>query len=498
MDYKVNTIASTFWMQAGKLLEFTFTLVISIVLARSLGPTKFGIYSSLIAYFSLFAVLISFGLEQSLNTFIPKFGKDGYVSQIGTLYATSIFLRLIALCFIITLSVYFRDYISVTYFKDASLSYLILFSGIFFLFKNLSTLLSFFYLSLLNTKFVTIVSNITLLSILFATSVVLLQKKSLELLFTIYALIYLVTTLIYLYYSKTYLVKGSIFNVSKDIISFSKLVWLTNIFRFLLHKQADIFLLQILGIGFIGIAYYSVTFSIVDLSCTILISGILSISLPILSGFYSAGDIDRVSKGWRVLLYYGNAFSTPILIFLIFHAKIILTTIYSSDYSAASPLLQTFATFSLIGRIFGGGINTSLLYVIDKATLPLIYSIIGGFLNVILNLILIPKIGAYGAIISTGVSNLLITYILFRYTLKFTNATYPYISILKILLISLVAGYLSSLYNGSSILSLLLMLLIYSLIFVTLSFIIKPFYNEDLKHFTAIPLLHRCLKVFSA
>lgn len=58
-----KVLANVFWAMAGKIVNMMGALFVGILVARYLGPTKYGLMNYIISYVSIFIVVSSFGLD---------------------------------------------------------------------------------------------------------------------------------------------------------------------------------------------------------------------------------------------------------------------------------------------------------------------------------------------------------------------------------------------------------------------------------------------------
>lgn len=96
---KKKMILGAIWTQGGKLCEFFLLFLLSIVLARGFGPESYGIYSSVLAFLSLFMVGASFGLEQTISNFVPKYIVSGEKEKAKAILKRAILIRMSILGF---------------------------------------------------------------------------------------------------------------------------------------------------------------------------------------------------------------------------------------------------------------------------------------------------------------------------------------------------------------------------------------------------------------
>lgn len=245
--------------------------------------------------------------------------------------------------------------ITLMYFGSSNFSTYILFGSFYIFFKDLSALISFYYIGSLETKFVTVVENCALLAVISFSLVLLKSGFGISSILLCHGIIYLISLTIYSWNLRDALFSVTNEKPSRKVWSFSKTVWLNNILGYILGNKSDILMLQWFKVGFNSIAYYNIAYSMVSLASTVLMTGLSTLSLPILSGLYAKGGDFGLSKGWRMLVSFSCSLSIPILMFLFVHANAIIGILYSDKYADASLLIRIFAGFSLVGRIFGGG-----------------------------------------------------------------------------------------------------------------------------------------------
>ncbi len=123
-------------------------------------------------------------------------------------------------------------------------------------------------------------------------------------------------------------------------------------------------------------------------------------------------QIDIVSQSTSIMIMVG----LPIIIGGIFLSEEIITAIYSISYiPAIKPfkilLIATFPMFFL--SLFNG-----LLLAINKEKVSVTLTSISFIINIILNIILIPKMGVFGAVIGTMVSRIILLMMVYLFLVK--------------------------------------------------------------------------------
>jgi O-antigen/teichoic acid export membrane protein len=127
-----------------------------------------------------------------------------------------------------------------------------------------------------------------------------------------------------------------------------------------------------------------------------------------MSAALSVGGRYRLAGVWRETMMLQIVLTVPLLAFGAVQADAIVSTLYGERYAGAVPLLQVFLVVTLVGRLIGGGVQQSALYVLGRQRLVLVSRWLGLVINIGLDIVLIPMYGAYGALAATSGTLLLI------------------------------------------------------------------------------------------
>jgi stage V sporulation protein B len=127
-----------------------------------------------------------------------------------------------------------------------------------------------------------------------------------------------------------------------------------------------------------------------------------SILLPYVSSSFHKNDLDEVKRAVSQILRYTFLMITPGVLLVSFYANDVVRIVYGGDYQAAGIALKI-----LVWGLFGLGflsIISVIMIGIDQEKKMGYYGLSGIFLAVILNVLLVPRIGLAGAASSTLVS----------------------------------------------------------------------------------------------
>jgi O-antigen/teichoic acid export membrane protein len=262
--------------------------------------------------------------------------------------------------------------------------------------------------------------------------------------------------------------------------------WVTQFVNYLLGRYFDIFLLGYFAVSKQEIGYYNIAFSITMAMHYFFSSGFGGIITASFSKFEQENRPARISEGWQLVTRVCIFFTLPVFVFVIFNADQIIRMIYSVAYQPSAFLLKVFACFYLISVILGSGANSSILYAIRKENMVLYLRIGWGLVNVVLDLLLIPRWGTLGAIGATGFATVGIIGMEYLFANKYVGLKFPFLFLIKIVGAGVLGIGISQLISYSSILELIINGFVFFLVFVLFIFLLKPFTFSDLRSINEI------------
>lgn len=184
--------------------------------------------------------------------------------------------------------------------------------------------------------------------------------------------------------------------------------------------------------------FYVQADSIISICLTIIYS-LQSVMISKNAEEIKKGNIDCVFRN----MYKSNQFisfiTVPMTIGLLVIAPCFCTVFFGDGYDKCSVLIQI-ASISFIFSGFHSMIGNHYLIASEKERIYTIALFSGGFVNIILNLILIPFHGAIGAMIATIIGKFLISLLTYMFTKKEINYSSYFFNYLKCLIPSGIMG----------------------------------------------------------
>ncbi|MEW6041332.1 MAG: polysaccharide biosynthesis C-terminal domain-containing protein, partial [Elusimicrobiota bacterium] len=211
--------------------------------------------------------------------------------------------------------------------------------------------------------------------------------------------------------------------------------------------------------------------------------------LPSISGFYGNGDDYRARRTYYLACRYIAFLSWPIGIAGIVLAYPFLHYVYGHEFVRSENVLQILFFASIIVSLDSP--SGALFFAMEKQSLIIKFSAILAFLNIVMDILLIPRYGALGAAFCNGTVQIIGSIIGLIYIYKVFNYAYPIKSISKIAFSSLFMGVvmLVIVKTDTKISGFIMALLIGPFIYLISCIVLGSFENEDLE------ILNKCIDV---
>jgi O-antigen/teichoic acid export membrane protein len=255
------------------------------------------------------------------------------------------------------------------------------------------------------------------------------------------------------------------------------------------HNFIDRFLItHFLGLD--SLAPYSAGFSIAVV-VTFFHSTISFTLYPELSRKWASKKKTEIKYIMKKVVTAYLALTIPFLVFVGIAGNDFLLVLTTSDYLISN---QTLFLLSLNMVMFGLFQFSHYIVILDRGTLnaPILMTFITG-INILLNLLLIPKIGILGAALSGFFSTLALALIVYYMSQKNLKWKFPFLESAKILLRSLIMGIViwqGMTWLGKDIISFFAIIVISGLIYTLLDF-----FGDDSSSFLSIIKLDVFIKM---
>lgn len=460
-----------------KFISFSFGNYISIIIGiitvpittRMLSPSEYGIYSLTEILINIIVLISFLGMDQG---FMRYFYEEKEELRGGLLY-NCIFYPVIMLILILSVIFFFKNEVSNFLsgendnfiFKGIVLGSLVYFFNRFSMLiirmNQLGKLYSVLNIIIQVLKFIFI---LLLYKYYFDSYKVILYSNIFSLIIiTLIAIIH--QRKIWKFYTKSSFDKKEIFFYSVPLSVSVILIWV--------FQSLDKIMIQNYSTSY-QVGIYSVSFKIIALINTIQQGFTM---------FWTPVAYEKYSKNPENLKFFENIFDYVAIFFFmigvgVLLSKDIIVLFLGNKYIDSMnifpmlifiPIMYTLSEVTVVGLVFR-----------KKTTIIMFLTFIVTLFNGIGNFFLIPKFGAKGAAISTGITYILFFILRTYFSIKFINFKFnlkrAYFTIILIILYSLYLTFTNKIYY-TVVLGLLLEFVIVILYFDIVKNIIKKFYN---------------------
>jgi O-antigen/teichoic acid export membrane protein len=230
----------------------------------------------------------------------------------------------------------------------------------------------------------------------------------------------------------------------------------------------------------------------------VLLTGVTGVSMSIMSAAYGRHQRGELVAAWRAICKLQILLTVPMLAFAIPHAQVIMS-IFGPNYVSASGLLALFLALNVLVQLGGPSAQESALFVLDLQRWVVVsrWGALG--LLGVGDILLIPRYGIAGGLVSVALSQLGAALFLLALTSRAVRGAYPFGFILKILgalVLPLAFGFL---WQPNSLLLLIVAGLGYGAVLLVSLRLVRPLDGEDRALLDRVaPPLRAVLLLFAA
>ena len=435
MSYSKKILSGVSWHLLALSIALPAGYLNRILYARYLPKEHVGLFYALWDLFAMLSIFRTLGVDQAVVHYIPAYLVQNRRKEVSYL-VTSGFVLVLAFSLVLLLLInIFSPYI-VKYYLNSKGNFsgqellvqkaLLVFAwGYFFLIGLAGYLANIFqgfqkqfFVSLLRLFYTLVV---LLFSLFFIFS---LNLKNFWVPINAYSLSAFLAVIFYLYFL------FRIFTVSfPEEVKISQKFNFTAYFKtevtkllryglfVMLTSVGNIILLYTDGIcltlfsGLKEVADYRNVASPLAMILTYLTNAIVPVLFPFISELHYQGNRELLRLTIKKILFWATLLLFPLACLLSFGAKFIITLLFPSEYLSATPALRILAFAAFFSAL--NSLGFSILNGLGRPNLTSRLIYFGAVLNLVLNLLLIPKLGMIGASFATLFSYLAILLFLF-------------------------------------------------------------------------------------
>ena len=391
------------------------SLALVSIYLKFLGPEDFGLYDYILAVGVFLGVTVSLELSQSLHRFLPELKNEQRITN--AIFYNSFLIVAMNFFLLLSITYFFSDFIQAKFLAGPSTKHTTMLALLFFTLNALFYIQSSFFVALQHVKY-NFVHNVgyQLLSGGFAVFSFVWFEASIDVLLFSHAfalLILIIISGIYIHSKIGFIGKKVIdFGQLKIILAFS-LPLIPSSLGVILSTFADrIMIKEFLGYDELGV--YGLGLRVASIGMVLVMAVRTAITPMIYESYENPITTERLALLFN--MYIAVMVLTVTLLPL--YSLRLINLIANETFSNTTFLLPSMVMFTFVSNayMFFPG-----LFIRKKTILLSIISLIGTSVNILLNLIFIPKFGLIGAAHATLASGVFT----FSCQAYFSNKYYP-------------------------------------------------------------------------
>jgi len=475
---------------AGTLMVYVLKFFYRLLVSRYLGPSDYGLLSLGEAIANVAIIFTTLGLSFGIIKLIPHYlSRDDPARVRGMILAILKISGLMSI-FVAIVTILFSQYIAIGIFHKPLFVPIIIITAITIPFFTVTNSISNIFLAFQRVNYQNLINVAGRGFILLLLTVVAIAYDGK--LFWI-AVAYLFSHISSLIIGLYFLIRKKIFMISSEIkpkyeyyqlISFSFPIFLSGIFVQIMGWVDTLFLSALKEASEVGI--YNAALPLVS-TLSIFVSVVGNIFLPTASSLYAKNKTEKVAGLYATVSRWTFLSGLPIMLFMIFFSKQILTILFGAEYRTGHIALQI-----LIGAYFlrlSFGPSSQALMMFNETKKIFYINSFAAVVNVILNYLLIPPYSMMGAAIATTGSIIIQEGLIFwiaKKKLGFVFSLKMYARYLLSGLIGISIIYWMSTHMSTNALTISVLALTYSTMYFIMLIMLGGFREEDLVIIQAI------------
>lgn len=465
--------------------------IISIWVARQLGPERYGIFSLVLWLIGSITWIIGMGFIHAITKFISEFHGKGDTRSFTPLIVYVMKIEVVITICTTTLLILFKSSIA-DYFFTPNESHLFLIAALGLIPGIITALFSAAIEGIQEFKYFTY-SNLIISPLSFiAKALILFMGKGPAGLLTVMVVFSFVNCLFYFIVLRkegffassdngirlSSTIKEKILQYNKSVISIllcDKIVW---------DKSENFFLGRLCSSHEIG--FYNLGFNVAQRCMSFLPSTLWRVLFPAMSSYFGSDSKEKMKRLFFLSTRYMAFFTFPIGIAGIILSYYIIHYLYGHEYINAQNVLQIIFASSILSTLSNPA--SAVLYGFNKQAFIFKFGAILSLFNILLDFFLIKNFGAIGAAFCYGITTAIASVGGLYYTCKTMHLSYPLVSVSKIFFATIIMAIAMEIIiiQNNELSGFILSIFVGCFVYIISSLVLGTFEEEDYDLLTTI------------
>jgi len=460
-----NLLKNISYNTISNFLSLILGFILNIVIARNLQPKQMGEYSYTIWLISFLSIVILLGIPNTFTKYISQFHNEKHKIR----FLSYFLVRVVLLAFIF---ISFGVFVYFVIFPQNFIFLVFVILG--YTIVSLNGVFRSFISGIEDFKTITINTFVTLFLQLMLVIIFLKKEPTSGRMLEIYLISLFVSTILFFISLKKEL--KEVFGTTeemflekyekKKIREYLVFISVLIIINMIVWERSEIFFIKIFSTSE-ELAFYSIAFTLGYLPNKILTFG--NVLLPKMSKFYAEKDFSKISIYYKQLTELVALLIIPIYVFMFIFVSDIVRMLYGESYIQVSSILKIIVFAGIISGI--ATIGSAFIQAVEKVDISFKIGVFITVVNILFDFLLIPKYKSIGAAYANSISQILGCFLGTRYILYSFKFDFPFLKIIKFLVISYILCKITKLYFSSfSLVGMFILFFVYILLFSILNY----------------------------
>jgi O-antigen/teichoic acid export membrane protein len=410
MSLTGRAVKGFYWAQSGTLVQVGLSFLLSLLLARYLGPSKYGVLAFGLSLISVCGLLALAGISQeTVGKFMPEAAVGRYTAGFREFVLHLLGVRVLGVIAVGLALFAFSSMIERAAGMPGFGKYLVLILILFSL-RSISDLFSSVFSGLLEMRVVAAAKALVPLAALILLAGAIWSAHTISVGEAFGALaggqfLGLATFLGALGKLRPPAEADSSFAFGLHrVLTFGLFAWLAGFFIYIMNEQSDLIVLSFLRRDPAQVGWYAVGSTLVFRPLAVLLAGVTLCGMPIMSEAYLRNSKDGLARVVAVLLKVIGILLFPAMTFLIRFARPLIVLLYSESYLPSVRVVRVLAGLLGVSGLLGYGVFAGGLYVLNREKVACAIFGASAAFGLLLSIVLVKTFGMIGAAWATGLT----------------------------------------------------------------------------------------------
>ncbi len=396
-----------FWNFIGKFYFMAAKYAESIILLRMLGAEEYGAFGAVMGAHTMAVMFASLGLGNAVLKFLPQVRESGGDER--GFFLKILWLRVMFAAIAAGVLIAFAPYFAKQFLHDETRSAVFCAAGLLVFGTAMQNVLARVLVSHYKQKTLNLIQAVVETAYLALAVIAIAFGGGVRVVLFMYAAAMIGGAAAMWIKSKDGLKRAEKANAKKPemrrLAGFAANFFLYDILNFVLERPLDVLMIGLLHPDLKQVAYYVLAYNFAVFSFSIFTKVFAEgFTLSMVADLFAAKDYVRLRKAYGAVVEYMYLFIIPVAVGGLVIGDDLIRVMYGSEGRGAVGPALFFLVVMALGKY--QGVSANFLGAMDKERALIVSRSIFAVLNIILNFILIPLYGAWGAVIATSAATL--------------------------------------------------------------------------------------------